>query len=160
MKVDGMSDAQVEKEMKKTIRVKAVGDPEQNVGYYNHLRRRGGDVFILRPIVRKRETIVMDGNKPVMIFDNRFKKEVPKREIKTVLITAEQQFSEKWMERIKENLPETKPVHFNKTNAGKGTLTNKLNIPGMTSKVGGDDDMEPNNVSDGDDSPSNDEAVI
>jgi len=161
MKVQGLSDEQLEKELKKTLRVRAIGDPEKFVGYYNHVRRRAGDVFLLRPIVRQRTTIVLDKNdRPVMVYDVGLKRDVPKKETKTTIITAEMQFSEKWMEKIKSNTPETKPVHFNKTNAGKGTLQNKLNIPGMTSKIGdGFDDVDDVNAEEPT-SQSSDAAVI
>jgi len=159
-----MTEEQLAKEMKKTMRVRAKGDGDAFVGYYNHLRRRGGDVFVLRPIVRKRDVIVLDKDKkPVMIFDGRFKKEVPKKETKVVLITAEMQFSEKWMEVVKERLPETAPVHFNKTKGGKGTIANKLNIPGMTSKIGDGFETQTSDDDSFDNEPSNsnqDEAVI
>ena len=139
MKVDGMTDQQVQAEMKKVIRVRAKGEPDVYVGYYNHLRRRGGDVFVLRPIIRTREINMVRDGKVVMLDDPRMKMPTPRKEKKTLLITAEQQFSEKWMERINKALPETSPKHFNVV--GRGNARNKLNIPGMTSKVGGDNDF-------------------
>lgn len=138
MKVTGMTDEQVQAEMKKVIRVRAKGEPDVYVGYYNHLRRRGGDVFIIRPIIRTREVEKVRDGKVVMDSDPRLKVPRPLKEKKVVLITAEQQFSERWMERVNKPLPETAPKHFNVV--GRGAAKNKLNIPGMTRKVGGDND--------------------
>ena len=161
MKVTGMTDAQVEKEMKKTLRVRAIGEADKFVGYYNHVRRRAGDVFVLRPIIRERNFIAMDAeDKPVMIYDARVSKGVAKRQSKVVIITAEQQFSAKWMERVTAPIPETKPVHFNKTKAGQGTLQNKLDIPGMTNKVVDGFDEPKHNVEDEDPTMQSDEVVI
>lgn len=126
MKVDAMTKEQVQAELRKTIKVRAVGAQDIYVGYYNHLRRRGGDIFILRPVIRERFVKVID---PVT------KKEINSRTKEKILITAEMQFSERWMEKVNPKTPETPPVHFNQ--AGRGRK--RLDIPGMTSKVGGDD---------------------
>lgn len=48
------------------------------LGYHDHRRRRPGDVFVLRPIEKA------DGK----------------------IITPEQQFSKKWMEKVGESVPE------------------------------------------------------
>lgn len=130
MKASSLTPEQLAIEMKKTIKVRAVGEPDIFVGYYNHLRRRGGDIFILRPVVRDRAIMVED---PVT------KRMVNSRKKEKILITAEMQFSERWMMKINTNAPETPPAHFNKV--GRGNARNKLNIPGMTSKIGGDEDM-------------------
>lgn len=81
------------------MKVRAKGPKDVCVGYYGHLRRRGGDVFTLVPVTRMRKN-----------------KETLKME--PTVITAEMQFSERWMERVSEKLPETKPGHFNKVGRG------------------------------------------
>lgn len=126
MKVDGMTKEQLQNEMKKTIKVRAIGDRDIYVGYYNHLRRRGGDVFILRPVIRERFVKVID---PVT------KKEINSRKKERLLITAEMQFSQRWMEKVNPKAPETPPTHFNLVGRGR----KRLDIPGMTNKVGGND---------------------
>lgn len=116
MKLDGMKKEKIDEELKKTIKVRALGDADVHVGYYNHLRRRGGDVFILRPIIRER-----------------LNKETKKKE--RVLITAEQQFSEKWMTKVDSKVPVNAPTHFNKA----GRNRPRYDVPGMTRIVGDDD---------------------
>lgn len=116
MKVADMSKEELEKEMKKRIKVRAIGEDDVYVGYYNHLRRRGGDVFTLFPIIR-----------------DRVNKETKKKE--QILITCEQQLSAKWMERVSLNAPESEPVHFNQ----KGRGRKRLSLPGMTHPIGTDD---------------------
>lgn len=81
------------------MKVRAKGPKDVCVGYYGHLRRRGGDVFTLVPVTRMRKN-----------------KETLKME--PTVITAEMQFSERWMERVSEKIPETKPGHFNKVGRG------------------------------------------
>lgn len=122
MKVKDIKPGQLAVEMKKTIRVRAVGEPDIHVGYYNHLRRRGGDVFVLRPVVRKRFIKGPDGK--------------PTRGKEEILITAEQQFSERWMVKVNAAIQETAPRHFNE--AGRGRK--RLDIPGMTHKLTGEGD--------------------
>lgn len=129
MKVSDLKPGQLDVEMKKTIRVKALGEKDIYVGYYNHLRRRGGDIFIVRPIVRERRYISGTQNDP------RTGKEIKKYKTEKTLITAQQQISDKWMVVVKPGKEETQPVHFNE--AGRGRK--RLNIPGMTSKVGLED---------------------
>lgn len=127
MKVAEMTKEALAAELKKTIKVRAIGDPDVYVGYYNHLRRRGGDVFILRPVVRDRGIRVED---PIT------KRMVSSRKSEKILITAEMQFSERWMVKVNTNAPETSPAHFNAVGRGRKRV---LNMPGITSKVGGDD---------------------
>lgn len=129
MKVSELSKEQLELELKKTIKVRAIGDRDIHVGYYNHLRRRGGDVFILRPVIRKRVIKVLD---PIA------KREVASKKSEDILITAEMQFSERWMTKVGVAAAETSPAHFNEV--GRGRNRPKLDIPGMTSKAGGDDE--------------------
>jgi hypothetical protein len=64
-------------------------------GEYEYARRREGDVFTLKP----REMTVLDPvtGKPV----------VEGGKIKTRLLTAEKQFSERWMERVDGDAEET-----------------------------------------------------
>lgn len=126
MKVDAMSKEALEKELKKTIKVMAVGESDIYVGYYNHLRRRGGDVFIIKPIIRERFVKMID---PVS------KREINSKKKEKVLITAEQQISERWMVRVKPDAKVNMPAHFNEVGRGK----KRLNIPGMNNKVGTDD---------------------
>ena len=116
MKVSELSKEELEKEMKKRIKVRALGDDDVYVGYYNHLRRRGGDVFTLFPIIRERV------NKETKNKDQ-------------ILITCEQQLSAKWMERVNSNAPESVPVHFNQ----KGRGRKRLSLPGMTHMIGTED---------------------
>lgn len=116
MKVADMSKDELEKEMKKRIKVRAIGEDDVYVGYYNHLRRRGGDVFTLFPIIR-----------------DRVNKDTKKKE--QILITCEQQLSAKWMERVNLNAPESEPVHFNQ----KGRGRKRLSLPGMTHMIGTED---------------------
>lgn len=117
MKVSLLKEGQLEKEMRKYIRVQAIGDTDIFVGYYNHLRRRGGDIFTLKPVIR-----------------DRLNKETKK--VEKILITAEMQFSERWMRKVPVNEEETAPVHFNQ--AGRGRK--RYNIPGMTRKMTGEND--------------------
>lgn len=130
MKVAELKPEQLQAELKKTIKVRAVGEPDIYVGYYNHLRRRGGDVFILRPLVRDRAIKVQDPISKRMIATKKTEK---------ILITAEEQFSERWMEKVDNSAKENMPKHFNEIGRGNAANKNKLNIPGMTQKVGGDD---------------------
>lgn len=116
MKVDGLTKEQLDAELKKTLKVQALGESDIYVGYYNHLRRRGGDIFLLRPIIRER----LD--------------KVTKKVFK-VLITAEMQFSERWMQKVAATLPTNMPKHFNEAGRGK----KRLDVPGMTRKIGGDE---------------------
>ena len=55
------------------------------LGYYDHKRRREGAVFELKPITRKR--LQKDGT------------------TKDVTIKPEQQFSERWMEKVEGTVP-------------------------------------------------------
>lgn len=130
MKVDDLKPEQLRAELKKTIKVRVIGEPDVYVGYYNHLRRRGGDVFILTPIVRDRAIKIQD---PVT------KRMIAGKKTEKILITAEMQFSQRWMEKVDNNAKETMPKHFNEIGRGNAANKNKLNIPGMTQKVGGDD---------------------
>ena len=77
------------------IKVKAKGDPRETVGYYDILRRRGGDVFVLKPVTIKEK----NGKEKVL--------------------TPKQQFSERWMTKVPDDIPETKPGHFNKVGKGQ-----------------------------------------
>jgi hypothetical protein len=77
------------------MKVKAKGEPSEWVGYYNHIRRRGGDVFTLLPI------------------ETKDRKGQPK------IITPENQFTDKWMIKVDEDVPESKPAHFNKIGKGQ-----------------------------------------
>jgi len=76
------------------MKVRAKGEADTWVGFYHHVRRRGGDVFALIPV----ETV---------------------RNGKPVMIPPERQFSEKWMEKVEESLPESKPAHFNVIGKGQ-----------------------------------------
>ena len=58
------------------------------LGYYGHERRQEGQEFTLEPIKRLR-------------------KDKKTGQMKEILISAEQQFSERWMERL---TPPSKPV--------------------------------------------------
>lgn len=55
------------------------------LGFYNHLRRRPGDVFTLRPY----KTMQVENGKKV-----------------EVIVSAEHQFSKKWMELVDKSTPE------------------------------------------------------
>lgn len=81
------------------MKVRAKGPKDTWVGYYGHLRRRGGDVFTLVPVTRER-----------------LNKETGRMEKK--VITAEMQFSERWMERVSDKARESKPAHFNQVGRG------------------------------------------
>ena len=63
-----------------TIRVVAT-----RLGFYGHLRRRPGDVFTLRPYKGHRR----NGNK-----------------LDPVEVSADQQFSDRWMEKVDKSTPE------------------------------------------------------
>lgn len=142
IKLDGLKQEELDQLMEKSVRVRATGPDDIFVGYYNHLRRRGGDVFILRPIVRNR-------------------KNPETKKLERYLISAEMQFSPRWMERVDDNAAESAPKHFNeigrgkkrnpsvdnaspvpagqsqgRNNAAKNNKRPKLNIPGMTHTVG------------------------
>lgn len=145
------------REMAKTIRVQATGERDVYVGYYNLLRRRGGDRFDLRPIRRMRKLDVIVDGKPVMIYDEGLKKEIVKKELVEVIITARQQLSSSWMEEVDPSAGITKPQHFNAVGRGKNRPNTpdpvlpakKFDIPGMGpgNKVGQanivDDGQEP-----------------
>ena len=77
------------------MKVRALGASDMWVGFYNHVRRRGGDVFTLIP----QEGLDKDG--------------------KPKTITPDQQFSKRWMERVDDLTPETRPIHFNQIGAGQ-----------------------------------------
>ena len=130
MKVSELTPEQLAAEMKKTMKVRALGEPDIFVGYYNHLRRRGGDIFVLRPVVRERA---------IMVEDPITKRKVNSRKKERILITAEMQFSERWMMKVNTSAQETTPRHFNDIGRGNAANKKKLNIPGMTSKIGGDE---------------------
>jgi len=76
------------------MKVRAKGPPDTWVGYYNHIRRRGGDVFTLSPVEIKQNG-------------------------KSTTLVPEKQFSSRWMDRVPEELPETKPAHFNQVGRGQ-----------------------------------------
>lgn len=83
---------------KGTIRVRAL-----SLGYYNHVRRREGDVFTLIPLPNGvKEVAVLD--KDGEPKEDRFGRLLTKREVGPV--TAEDQFSELWMERVSDDHPE------------------------------------------------------
>jgi len=63
------------------------------LGYYGHERRPEGSVFTLEPIKRLRAVKGKDGK--------------PTGQMREITISAEQQFSERWMERVS---PASKPV--------------------------------------------------
>lgn len=67
-----------------------------------------------------------------MIHDPIYKREVPKKIKKRILITAERQFSERWMELVDAKIPTNLPKHFNEVGRGR----KRFDIPGMTNKVG------------------------
>jgi hypothetical protein len=73
------------------MKVRALGKPYEWVGYYDHLRRRGGDVFILKPITT-------------------IKKNKETGEVRKITIAPEQQFSKRWMEKVDDTAPLTKPA--------------------------------------------------
>lgn len=105
------------------MKVRAKGASDVWVGYYNHIRRRGGDVFTLQPITRMRKG--SDGKE------------------KMVTITAAQQFSERWMEKVPDQAPETRPGHFNKVGRGdarrvKDAEAQPPEAPEATPEGGGD----------------------
>lgn len=77
------------------MKVRAKGDPSNWVGYYGHVRRRGGDVFELVPI----KTI--KNGKPITIM-------------------PEQQFSERWMERVGKQSLVSKPATFRELGRADG----------------------------------------
>ena len=79
-------------------------------GYYDHLRRREGDVFTLASITG----LVMD---------------VKTGQHVSATIPPEKQFSSRWMEKVADTSPETRPVHFNKRGDGDGRLEAKLTAP-------------------------------
>lgn len=59
-------------------------------GYYNHIRRRPGDVFTLAPVKGTKVTLHKDG----------------REERKEHTFSAEEQFSERWMEKVSKHTPE------------------------------------------------------
>jgi hypothetical protein len=65
------------------------------MGEYEYARRREGDVFTLKP----REISIIDPGTRKPILEN--------GKIKTRLLTAEEQFSERWMEKISDDQDET-----------------------------------------------------
>ena len=87
------------------IKVRALGNPGQWVGYHNMYRRRGGDVFTLKTYSVERK------NKA--------------GEMVTITIPAEQQFSHRWMEKVKETTPETPPSRLTKPS----TITDAMDGP-------------------------------
>lgn len=83
-----------------TIRVRAVlGD---TVAYFDGVRIRDGEVFTLRP----REVPVVEKSKGGKIGP--IKKVAGK--VATRIMSAEEQFSERWMVRVDESVEETAPV--------------------------------------------------
>lgn len=67
------------------MKVKAIGDSNYVVGYYGNRRIHGGQVFYLKP---RKHTNRLD------------------RENFGKVISVEEQFSEKWMEKMKDQSPE------------------------------------------------------
>lgn len=96
------------------MKVRAKGNSTDVVGYYGHLRRRGGDVFVLQPI----KTI---------------------RKGKPVVIPVEKQFSERWMEKVPDVVPETRPQPFNSVGAGRPRPENPNDnkVPAITDPPAG-----------------------
>lgn len=70
-----------------------------SLGYYDHLRRREGDVFTLTPKVITVMTVDGAGNHK-KVFDEKGKP-------KTRIQTAEEQFSPRWMERVEMKAKDT-----------------------------------------------------
>jgi hypothetical protein len=68
------------------MRVRAI-----QLGYYGHKRRREGQEFVLEPIKRLR-------------------KDVKTGEMREITISAEQQFSKRWMEKVDVPTPTVKPA--------------------------------------------------
>jgi len=68
------------------MKVKAKDTGEKYAGYYGHRRRVPGEVFNLEPIKRLRKD-----NKTGLMRE--------------ITITEEQQFSERWMERVDAPVP-------------------------------------------------------
>jgi hypothetical protein len=75
------------------------------LGYYGHERRYPGDVFTLEPIKRMRKD-----------------KEGKLRE---VTIRAEQQFSERWMEKVEETVPAKRKSRPNNRISSPTTLAQR-----------------------------------
>jgi len=73
------------------MRVKAKDIGQKYSGYYGHRRRKPGDEFVLEPIKRLR----MDAKTGQM---------------REITISVEQQFSERWMERLDPPTTAKKPV--------------------------------------------------
>lgn len=80
------------------IRVRAT-----RLGYYQHVRRRPTDVFDLVPRIGMVDEPIMDPKtkEPKVDRDDRILTHRVKR-----LLTAEQQFSDRWMERVDDDTPE------------------------------------------------------
>jgi len=93
------------------MKVRARGESDAWVGFYNHVRRRGGDVFELIPM----EATVRLGDK----FSSSKGERTNLKPGEKITITPEQQFAPKWMEQVDETTPETKPEHFNKVGKGR-----------------------------------------
>lgn len=72
-----------------TIKVRAT-----RLGEYEYCRRREGDVFVLKP----REITVVDPVTRMPLIEN--------GKPKTRVLTAEEQFSPRWMERVDDDTPE------------------------------------------------------
>lgn len=84
------------------------------LGYYNDVRRREGDIFVLRD---KKKLKRDDRGRTVRDRDG-------KPEFK--VISAEEQFSDRWMERVDQSVPATAPRSnriFRKENVGEDSLS-------------------------------------
>jgi len=86
-----------------TIRVRATA-----VGFYADIRWRVGDVFTLYPRRGRFTQLVKDEKtgKPLLNEEALVKHRITEEPEEDVLLTAEQQFNKKWMERVPADTPE------------------------------------------------------
>lgn len=84
-----------------TIRVRAI-----KTGYYGDVRRRIGDVFDLYPRKGTFTELELDKDDQPVLDDSGAMKTRITNEVEDKLLTAEEQFSKKWMERVDDDTPE------------------------------------------------------
>lgn len=124
------------------VKVRAMGDKDLVVGYYNHLRRHGGDVFRLSPLNTHEKVPAKDKDgKPIM--------DKGKPKMVDRILTPREQFSSKWMEEVEETARETKPQHFNKVGRGDARREHQKALEEQLQEENAEPGDEVGHVSDG-----------